>query len=85
MIKEAILFQIPQLISQSVGCENQSSIILTTTGIMFQSPNKGIWMLPRSLGEPVYIGARVDTEARPIKSLRPISDPNSNSVILHDI
>ena len=74
-------FPDPQLISQSVGCENQSSIILTTTGIMFQSPNKGIWMLPRSLGEPVYIGAGVDTEAKTYQVSSSNLDPNSNSVI----
>ncbi len=74
-------FPDPQLISSSVGCENQSSIILTTTGIMFQSPNKGIWMLPRSLGEPVYIGAGVDTEAKQYKISSSNLDPNSNSVI----
>lgn len=71
----------PQLISQSVGCENQGSIILTTQGIMFQSPNKGIWMLPRSLGEPVYIGAGVDTEAKTYLISAANLDPNSNSVI----
>lgn len=74
-------FPDPQLISQSVGCENQNSIILTTTGIMFQSPNKGIWMLPRSLGEPVYIGAGVDTEAKTFQVSSSNLDPNSNSVI----
>lgn len=74
-------FPDPQLISQSVGCENPSSIILTTTGIMFQSPNKGIWMLPRSLGEPVYIGAGVDAEAKTYKISSSNLDPNSNSVI----
>lgn len=71
----------PQLISQSVGCTNQGSIVLTTTGIMFQSPNKGIWMLPRSLGEPVYIGAGVDTEAKEFLVSSSNLDPNSNSVI----
>lgn len=74
-------FPDPQLISQSVGCVNQGSIILTTTGIMFQSPNKGIWMLPRSLGEPVYIGAGVDTEAKEFEVSSANLDPNSNSVI----
>lgn len=74
-------FTDPQLISQSVGCINQGSIILTTTGIMFQSPNKGVWMLPRSLGEPVYIGAGVDTEAKTFIISSSNLDPNSNSVI----
>ena len=74
-------FPDPQLISQSVGCENQGSIQLTTTGIMFQSPNKGIWMLPRSLGEPIYVGAGVDTEAKTYKVSSVNLDPNSNSVI----
>lgn len=74
-------FADPQLISQSVGCNNQGSIILTTTGIMFQSPKKGIWMLPRSLGEPVYIGAGVDTEAITYQVSSANLDPNSNSVI----
>lgn len=74
-------FPDPQLISQSIGCTNQGSIILTTSGIMFQSPNKGIWMLPRSLGEPVYIGAGVDTEAKQYLVSSANLDPNSNSVI----
>lgn len=74
-------FPDPQLVSQSVGCENQNSIILTTSGIMFQSPNKGIWMLPRSLGEPVYIGAGVDTEAKEYRISSANLDPNSNSII----
>lgn len=45
-------------ITSSVGCSNPNSIVLTPTGLMFQS-NKGIWLLSRDTGTS-YIGAPVE-------------------------
>jgi hypothetical protein len=70
-----------QLITQSVGCANPNSIHLTTDGLMFQTPNKGIWMLPRGLSAPTYIGAGVDDEAKQYLVSSANLDPNSNSII----
>jgi hypothetical protein len=71
----------PQLISQTIGCTNPSSIQLTTSGLVFQTPHKGIWMLPRDLGAPVYIGAGVDTEAKQYVVSSANLDHHSNSII----
>lgn len=51
-------FSEPTFISGTVGCTNQSSIVLTPLGLMFQS-DKGIWMLGRDLST-TYIGAEVE-------------------------
>lgn len=48
----------PIFITSTVGCTNQKSIVLTPTGLMFQS-NKGIWLLDRSMNTS-YIGAPVE-------------------------
>lgn len=48
----------PIFITSTVGCSNQQSIVLTSTGLMFQS-DKGIWLLDRNLGTS-YIGAPVN-------------------------
>lgn len=48
----------PVLISSTVGCENQKSIVFTPNGLMFQS-DKGIWLLSRDLSTQ-YIGAAVE-------------------------
>lgn len=74
-------FSDPQLVSSTVGCDNPNSIVLTGAGLMFQSPTKGIWMLGRGLGEPQYIGAGVDTEAREFVVSSATLDPSSNSAI----
>lgn len=74
-------FQDPQLITQSVGCANPNSVVLTGQGIMFQTPNKGIWLLDRSLGPPQYIGAGVDDIAKQYLVSSAVLDINSNSVI----
>lgn len=74
-------FSDPQIISSTVGCENPNSIVLTGAGLMFQSPTKGIWMIGRGLGEPQYIGAGVDDEAREFLVSSATLDPGSNSVI----
>jgi len=48
----------PIFITSTVGCTNQKSIVLTPTGLMFQS-NKGIWLLGRDMNTS-YIGAPVE-------------------------
>jgi hypothetical protein len=48
----------PIFVTSAVGCANPSSIILTPTGLMFQS-DKGIWVLGRDLGTQ-YIGKDVE-------------------------
>jgi hypothetical protein len=48
----------PIFITSTVGCVNQSSIVLMNDGIMFQS-DKGIWLLNRGLSVS-YIGAPVE-------------------------
>lgn len=49
----------PIYITSTVGCSDPRSIVLIDSGLMFQS-NKGIWLLGRGLGPPVYIGAAVE-------------------------
>jgi hypothetical protein len=49
----------PIFITSSVSCTNQDSLVMTDAGLMFQS-NKGIWLLPRGIAPPVYIGAPVE-------------------------
>lgn len=48
----------PRVVTRSTGCINSLSILETSAGIFFQSP-RGIEMLPRGLGEPVFVGAAV--------------------------
>lgn len=51
-------FSDPIFITSSVGCANPLSIVLTPSGLMFQS-DKGIWLLGRDLSTS-YIGAPVE-------------------------
>jgi hypothetical protein len=48
----------PTFITSIVGCTNQQSIVMTGSGLMFQS-DKGIWLLDRGLGT-TYIGSEVE-------------------------
>lgn len=48
----------PIFITSTVGCSNQNSIVMSDAGLMFQS-DKGIWLLPRGAGSPVYVGLPV--------------------------
>lgn len=52
-------FNDPIFITASVGCDNPASIVLMQNGIMFQSKEKGIWLLGRDLSTN-YIGAPVE-------------------------
>jgi hypothetical protein len=48
----------PIFVTSTVGCANQQSIVLSPSGLMFQS-DKGIWILKRDLSTE-YIGAPVE-------------------------
>ena len=48
----------PTLITSTVGCDNQRSVVITPNGVMFQS-DKGIWLLGRDLSTS-YVGADVE-------------------------
>ncbi len=52
-------FSYPQVITSDVGCRNQDSIIVVPIGLMFQSTDKGIYLLDRAL-QLSYIGAPVE-------------------------
>lgn len=43
----------------TTGSTNQASLVLIPNGLMYQTPNKGIWLLDRSLQEH-YIGSDVE-------------------------
>lgn len=52
-------FSYPQVITSDVGCTNQDSIIVIPIGLMFQSTDKGIYLLDRTL-QVSYVGAPVE-------------------------
>lgn len=62
-------FSEPVFITAAVGCTVPKSVVLTPTGLMFQS-NKGIWQLGRDLST-TYIGADVEqyNQARAVSAL----------------
>jgi hypothetical protein len=66
------------LITTTVGCTNQKSIVQTPQGLMFQS-NKGIWRLKRDL-QTDYVGAPVQefTDGAVVTSA--VSVPGTNQV-----
>lgn len=65
----------PTFITSVVGCANQQSIVLTASGLMFQS-DKGIWLLGRDLST-TYIGSPVeDFNDSVITSANVIPDTN---------
>jgi hypothetical protein len=68
----------PIFITATVGCTNQRSIVLTPTGLMFQS-NKGIWLLGRGL-ETSYIGAPVEEFTLGATVNSAVSVPATNQV-----
>ena len=72
-------FTDPIFITSIVGCANQQSIVFTNNGLMFQS-DKGIWLLPRSLGAPVYIGAPVEAYTLGATVLSSVVVPGTNQV-----
>jgi hypothetical protein len=75
-------FTDPVYIQSSVGSDNPDSIVLTPAGIMFQSPNKGIWLLDRKLGTS-YIGSPVEQfNSNIVKSAEVIPGTNQVRFIL---
>jgi len=48
----------PRCITKSTGCVNAQSILETSSGTFFES-DRGIELLPRGMGEPIFIGAGV--------------------------
>lgn len=73
-------FSAPELVTNSIGCNNPNSVVLSKDGIMFQS-DKGIWLLDRGLGPPSYIGAGVDDEGKTYIISSAVVDPNDNLII----
>lgn len=72
------LFTDPQAIAASVGCDNQSSLVLIPQGLMFESQN-GIWILERNL-QTNYIGAAVEDFTMAGNVLSAVSVPGTNQV-----
>lgn len=66
------------LINSVVGCSNSQSIVITPTGLMFQS-NKGIWLLSRNL-DVQYIGAPVESLTTNATVLSAFNVPATNQV-----
>jgi hypothetical protein len=50
----------PIFVTATVGCSNLNSIVLIPQGIMFQSDDKGIWLLGRDLST-TYVGHPIET------------------------
>jgi hypothetical protein len=48
----------PRCITNSTGCISAPSILVTSVGVFFQS-GQGIELLPRGMGEPVFVGMPV--------------------------
>lgn len=53
------LYSNPIFITSTVGTINQQSIVMTDSGLLFQS-DKGYWLLLRSAQECVYLGGAVE-------------------------
>lgn len=68
----------PIFVTSGVGCSNQSSVVLTPMGLMFQSGSKGIWLLKRDLSVQ-YVGKDVISYAT-ANVLSACLIPNTNHV-----
>ena len=66
------------LITSTVGCSNQRSIVQMPKGLMFQS-DKGIWLLGRDLSTD-YIGAPVEDLTTGATVLSAVNVPETNQV-----
>lgn len=71
-------FSDPVYITGTVGCDNQRSIVLTPSGLMFQS-DKGIWLLGRDLSTQ-YIGAPVEDFTLISQVVSAVVIPGTNQV-----
>lgn len=68
----------PILITTTVGCANQRSIVFMPSGLMFES-DKGIWLLGRDLSTS-YIGAPVEAFTQDATVLSAVSVPDTNQI-----
>lgn len=66
-------------ITSTVGCKNQKSIVLMPQGLMFQSDEKGIWLVDRGLNT-TYIGAPVEDFTLGATVLSAVNVPETNQV-----
>lgn len=66
------------LINSVVGCNNQNSIVLIPSGLMFQS-NKGIWLVGRDLSTQ-YIGSPVESFTQGALVQSAVNIPATNQV-----
>lgn len=71
-------FSDPIYITGTVGCDNQRSIVLMPSGLMFQS-DKGIWLLGRDLSTQ-YIGAPVEDFTLSSQVVAALVIPETNQV-----
>lgn len=69
----------PIFITATVGSSNQNSMVLIPQGLMFESSNKGIWLLDRGLGTS-YIGAPVESFTQGASVTSAVSVPGTNQV-----
>jgi hypothetical protein len=51
-------FTSPRAVSRDLGCIDYRSIVETSFGVLFQS-TRGIYLLPRGFGNPVFVGMAV--------------------------
>ena len=70
----------PRVITRSSGCTNGQSVLETSSGAFFQS-DRGIEILPRGFGEPVFIGAGVQDSITLGAPVDNIADVKSAAVI----
>lgn len=68
----------PTFITGTLGCDNQNSILLTPSGLMFQS-DKGIWLLSRGLAYQ-YIGAPVEDYTKDATVLSAVNIPETTQI-----
>ena len=68
----------PIFVTSTVGCANQTSIVLMPDGLMFQS-DKGIWLLNRGISTS-YIGAPVEAFTQGATVTSAVNVPETNQV-----
>jgi hypothetical protein len=54
-------FGAPRCIVSGIGCRNERSVVMTPLGCFFES-ERGIELLPRGLGQPVFIGEPIQDQ-----------------------
>lgn len=54
-------FGAPRCIISGIGCVNERSVVVTPLGAFFES-HRGIELLPRGLGQPVFIGEPIQDQ-----------------------